>query len=116
MTCKCDSLSAAMLSEPVTFQRSVKTPDGAGGFTETWGTLAGAPTFAHAKYLSGSERWANARTEATSKIKATTRYFDGLLESDAVVIRSRRCNIRFINNVEFKDRWLEIELGEGVAV
>lgn len=116
MTCKCDDFSAGMLSEPVTFQRSVKTTDGAGGFTEAWGALAGAPTFAHAKYLSGSERWASARVEATSRIRIAVRWFDGLLESDAVVIRSRRCNIRFINNVEFRDRWLEIELGEGVAV
>ena len=115
MTKCCGDYNAGMLREPVTFQRAAKASDGAGGYTETWGAIAGAPTLAHAKYLSGNERWASQRVEATAKIRIAVRWFDGLLASDAVVIRSRRCNIRFINNVEFADKWLEIELGEGVA-
>jgi hypothetical protein len=39
----------------------------------------------------------------------------GLLESDRVVIRTKAHNIRFINNVEFADRWLEIMVDGGVA-
>lgn len=112
----CDDYNAGMLNEPVSIERAAKVSDGAGGYTETWAVISGAPTRAHAKYLSGSERWASQRVEATAKLRIAVRYFDGLLESDSVVIRSRRCNIRFINNVEFRDRWLEIDLDEGVAV
>jgi len=44
-----------------------------------------------------------------------TRYFAGLVESDRVVIAGRRYNIVFINNVELRNRWVEIDLDGGVA-
>ena len=116
MTKCCADYNAGMLSEPISIERAAKASDGAGGYTEVWAAISGAPTRAHAKALSGSERWASQRIEATAKLRIATRYFDGLLESDSVVIRSRRCNIRFINNVEFSNRWLEIDLDEGMAV
>lgn len=112
----CADYNAGMLSEPISIERATKVSDGVGGYTEAWAAWPGAPTRAHAKSISGAERWASQRIEATAKIRITTRYFEGLLESDSVVIRSRRCNIRFINNVEFGDRWLEIDLDQGVAV
>ena len=113
---KCCNLSAGMLKEPVTFERAAKTPSGAGGYSETWGTLAGAADRAKVKALSGSERFASDRIEATTRWRITVRYFAGLLESDRVMIRSRAYNIRFVNNVELADRWLEIDLDGGVAV
>ena len=113
---KCCKLSAGRMKEPVTFERAVKTPSGAGGYTEAWGTLAGAADRAKVKALSGSERFASDRIEATTRWRITVRYFAGLLESDRVIIRSRAHNIRFVNNVELADRWLEIDLDGGVAV
>jgi SPP1 family predicted phage head-tail adaptor len=104
-----------MLTEPVTFQRPVKTSDSKGGYTTAFAAVASAPTVGHVKATSGGERWANSRTEATSKYKLTVRYFSGLKESDAVTIRNRRHNIQFINNLEFMDQWLEIDLDLGVA-
>lgn len=112
---KCCDVSAGMLREPVTFERSAKVSDGAGGFTETWGAISGASTRAYVKAMSGSERWASDRTEARSSWRIVVRYFSGLLESDRVVIRGRSYNIRFVNNVELRDRWLEIDLALGVA-
>jgi SPP1 family predicted phage head-tail adaptor len=104
-----------MLKEPVEFQRATKVSDGSGGYTETWAAISGAPTRAIVKAVSGSERFASDRIEATTRYRIVVRYFDGLLESDRVEIRSRVYNIRFINNVEFADRWLEIDLDGGVA-
>ena len=116
MACTCADYSSGMLNELISIERPTYTPDAAGGYTEVWGAIAGAPTRAHVKSLSGSERWASERVEATSKLRVVVRYVAGILESDSIVIRSRRCNIRYINNIELADKWLEIEVGEGVAV
>jgi len=116
MACKCDSLHAGMLKEPVTFERPTDTGDGRGGRTVTFAAIADSPTACHIKALSGGERWASGRTEATSSYRITVRYFSDIKESDTVTIRSRRHNIRFINNLEFKDKWLELDVDLGVAV
>ena len=113
---KCCNMSSGMLKEPVTFQRAAKVSDGAGGYTETWGDLSGAADRAKVKALSGSERFASDRIEATTRWRITVRYFAGLLESDRVIIRERAHNIRFVNNVELADKWLEIDLDGGVAI
>lgn len=112
---RCCDYTAGMLKEPVEFQRKTNTTDGAGGFTAAWGAISGAPTRASVKALSGMERWASDRTEATSRWRVAVRFWDGLLESDRVVIRGKAYNIRFINNVELADKWLVIDLSGGVA-
>jgi len=111
----CCKYNAGMLKEPVTFQRLVRTSDSAGGFSQAWQTLANSPTRAHVKSLSGSERFASARVEATATHRVVVRYFPGLTEADAILIRGKRANIRFINNVDFEDKWLEIDVQTGVV-
>lgn len=114
--CGSDSkYTAGMLREPVTFERLTRTSDGAGGFTEGWAAIAGAPTLAAVKPLSGRERWASQRIEATANYRVAVRYFDGLTEVDRVVIRDRPCQIRFISNLNMADEWLEIDVEMGVA-
>jgi head-tail adaptor len=112
---KCCDMNAGMLREPITIERAAKVPDDAGGTTETWGAIVGAPDRAYPKALSGSERFASDRVEATTRWRITFRYFDGLLESDRVVFRARAYNIRFINNLELRDKWLTLDLDGGVA-
>ena len=107
--------TAGMLREPVTFQRLTRTTDGAGGFAEGWATISGAPTLAYVKPLSGRERWASQRIEATANYRAVIRYFAGLTEVDRIVIRGRPCQIRFIANLDMADEWLEIDIEMGVA-
>ena len=113
---KCCDITAGKLREPIEFQRKTRTPDGAGGFTETWAAVAGAPTRAMVKGMSGGERWASHRLEATATHKIVVRYFDGLTEVDRAIIRNREYNIRWINNVEFADKFLEITAEVGVGV
>lgn len=113
---KCCDMSAGMLKEPVTFERQGEVSDGAGGYTKSWAAVSGAPTRGHLKAMSGRERWASERTEAVSSYRLVVRYFSDLTEKDSVVIRSRRYNITFIDNLEFEDKWLRIDLGLGVAV
>jgi SPP1 family predicted phage head-tail adaptor len=112
---KCCTYSASMLSTPVQFQRLVRESDGAGGFTQIWRNIQGAPTRAHVKSMSGSERFASARVEATATHKVTIRYFANLTEADAVVFGGKRANIRFIDNVEQGDRWMVLDVQTGVV-
>lgn len=112
---KCCKYRPGMLREPVTFQRKSRVANGTGGFTETWAALAGSATRAYPKALSGTERFASDRVEASTRWRIVTRYFAGLKEEDRIVMRGRAYNIRFINNVELRDRWLEIDVDGGVA-
>ena len=114
---KCCDITSGMLKEPVTFQREDRTSDGVGGYTNNgWVAIASTPTRAFVRAVSGHERYSSQRVEAMVSLKVTVRYFSGLLESDAILIRGKRHNIRFINNIEFADKWLEISVDGGVAV
>jgi SPP1 family predicted phage head-tail adaptor len=114
--CGSSKYNARQLREAVTFQRRTQTGDGAGGYTETFAAISGAPTRAMVKPLSGRERWASNRVEASANYRVVTRYYDGLTEKDVVVIRGRTGNIRFIANVDLMDEWLEIDVDLGAAI
>jgi head-tail adaptor len=43
------------------------------------------------------------------------RYTTTLRENDRVTIRNRIHNIRFIDNIEFANKWLRIDVDGGVA-
>lgn len=110
----CCDYNAGMLREPVTVQRKTRTADGAGGYTEAWSDVLS--TRAHVSATSGTERWRSDRTEATTAFKVVMRYASNITEADCIVIRNRRHGIRFIDNIELKNRWLKIDADAGVAV
>ena len=112
---KCCTYNAGMLRTPCQFQRKTRVADGKGGWSETWANVAGAATRCHFKALSGGERFQAQRAEATTRNRIVVRYFSGLQEADRVVIGGRRYDITFVNNVELRNRWLEIDLSGGVA-
>lgn len=112
---KCCDINAGMLRTPIEFQRIARVSDNAGGFTQSWGALSGAPTRGHVKALSGNERYQSARVEAHASLRVTVRYFAGLTEADAILVDGRRCNIRFINNVEQRNKWLVLDVERGVT-
>ena len=112
---KCCDMNSGKLRTLVEFQRKTRAPDGAGGFTETWAAIQGAPVYAYARAVSGSERYASDRVEARVKIRATVRYFAGLRDDDRVIIDGKAYNITFVNNLEFGNKWLEIDLSGGAA-
>jgi SPP1 family predicted phage head-tail adaptor len=115
MALKCCDMNAGKLKEAVTFQRRTLTADGAGGQTEVWAAISGAPTRASVMPVGGSERYASDRTEAIVRLRLVTRYSDLLREGDRVRIRDKIHNIRFLDNVEFRDKWLQIDVDGGVA-
>lgn len=115
MALKCCDINTGMLKEPVTFQRRTLVADGAGGQTETWAAIPATPSRAHVRPVGGSERWASDRTEAIVRLRLVTRYNAALREGDRVLIRGKAHNIRFLDNVEFRDKWLQIDVDGGVA-
>jgi len=104
---------ANLLWKTVVIERPAQVSDGAGGYTETWSTLATVDGGIVA--MSGMERMASDRIEATSKWRLLIPYQAGLLESDRVVIDGRNYNVSFVNDVQKKGTWHMLDLGEGFA-
>ena len=89
--------------------------DGAGGQNVAWSAISGAPSRAFVRVASGNERYVHDRVEAVVKLKLTTRYNASITEADRVLIRGRAHNIKLLNNLEFRNQWLEISVDGGVA-
>jgi len=101
-----------LLWKTVTIERATKVSDGAGGYTETWSTLAVVNGGVAA--MSGSEGWRTDRLEATSRWRLLIAYWGELFATDRVVIDGRAYNISFVNDVQKRDAWTVLDLGEGV--
>ena len=110
---KCCDFTAGMMREPVEIQEQTKSDVGGGATSVTYTNKANVRGFV--KPLSGGERLYAERLDAQTKYRLVIRYRSDLTESDRVVIRNRAYQIRFINNLEFRDKWLEIDLDGGVG-
>jgi len=109
----CCDYTPGMLREPVTFQKQVKTSIGGGATQITYTDDFSARC--HIKPLSGGERLYAERLDAQTRNRAVIRYDSRLTESHRAVIRGRAYQIRYIGNVEFRNRWMELDLDGGVA-
>jgi len=110
---KCCDITPGQLRESVTVEEQVKTDIGGGATEITWQTKF--TTRGKFVPLSGGERLYAERLDAQTRNRLTIRYRADLLESDRVIVRGRAYQVRFINNIEFRNRWLEIDLDGGVA-
>jgi SPP1 family predicted phage head-tail adaptor len=110
---KCCQYNAGQLREPVEFQE-MQTVDIGGGATERQ-FVTKFTTRGYMKPMSGSERLYAERLDAQTRNRLVIRYRADVTESDRVIIRGRAYQVRFISNVEFRNRWLEIDLDGGVA-
>lgn len=110
---KCCDITAGMLRHPVEIQRQVTTAIGGGATALSYTTRANVRGYF--KGLSGTERLYADRLDATTRARLIIRYRSDVVESDRVVIAGRTYQIRYINNIELRDRWLEIDLDGGVA-
>lgn len=110
---KCCDYTSGMLREPVTFQLQKKDSIGGGAteisYDERFSTRC------YFKFASGWERMHADRYDAGTKASIVIRYRDGLIESDRAIIRGRAYNIKFIDNIELRNKWLKIDLEGGVA-
>mgnify|MGYP006433569677 CR=1 FL=1 len=110
---KCCDMKAGDLREPVEIQKQVKVDIGGGATSITWQKRLS--TKGKMVPISGRERIHADRLDAVTKNRLIIRYTPEVVEADRAVIRGRAYQIRYINNLEFKNRWLEIDLDGGEA-
>lgn len=104
---------ASRLRHRITIEEPVLTPDGGGGFTKTWQTVA--TVWAEITPSRGRESFNHGVLEATGTHRIIIRYRDGITPVMRVVSGSRHFNIRSIINHEEADILLELTVEEGVG-
>jgi SPP1 family predicted phage head-tail adaptor len=102
-----------MLRHPVLIQRLIKTPDGSGGWTKDWSSVGG--TWAYIRATGGSEAFTNDRLNGVVRYKATIRYRDNLTVADRILFEEKPYQITAVIDMEFRKKWLELDLVSGVA-
>jgi len=110
---QCCKYTPGMLRHTVTIQRKQTAPDGAGGFSVQWVDLHTIK--AHMRAVSGNERLQFERLQANVRVRMICRYLADIREADRVIFEGKAHQIRYIDDVEYRKRWLEIDLEEGVA-
>jgi SPP1 family predicted phage head-tail adaptor len=110
---KCCDLTAGMLRHSVTIQRLNKTPDGAGGWTKDWETIL--TTKAYIRVTGGTEQNSQDRLNWVQRQFAYVRYSAVIQAKDRLVFQGKNYQIRNLNNVEFRNKYLELDLESGVA-
>jgi SPP1 family predicted phage head-tail adaptor len=111
---KCCDILPANLKDSFEIWARTSTAIGGGAVEKGWAFVArGQGDF---KPLSGAEAFYAMRTDATTKNKIVMRYRTDLKESQKLKINGRFFNIRFIKNIENKNRFLEIDLDGGGAL
>lgn len=110
---KCCDISAGMLKQPIIIERATKTPDGSGGHTVVWATVASPRALV--RPVSGRERVWGDSLEANVTHRIMIRYRSGLLPADRIKLGTRTMQIRAILDLEEAHKWIEIQAEEGVA-
>ena len=110
---KCCDLYGGLLRKKIALQSKTRTPDGSGGFTLVWATYATVRAKIDTK--PGREQVEADRLSATQMLRAVIRYRADVNEVDRVSFAGKVYQIRSVVNVEFKNKWLELDLEQGVA-
>lgn len=101
---KCCDMHGGMLREPVTIQEpGLGARDDVGGYTDSWDLVANLR--AYVKPLSGAEQFYAQRLQANASVRVTIRYRSDLTEDMRILIRTIPYQIRYIENMEFRNRW-----------
>ena len=109
------NVQAGELNQRIDVHSQSRTPDGAGGFTNRqWVKVA--TLFASVRPLTGNERMAADRIEASGGYHVIVRTRMDLNESQSLVWSGRRHNIRWVKARAPRSLYQEIETDLGVAV
>lgn len=111
---KCCDMSAGKLRHRISIQRKERTPDGAGGWYDTW--VEKWKVYAQIKPSSGGENLVAMRLQASITHDIVIRYLPDIKASDKIVFEDRSFNIVSIIDVEERKRWYQLRCEEGVAV
>ncbi len=102
------------LTERVTFRREVRTDDGMGGSRSGWQDIA--TRWALVRPMTGRERLAADKVEASANYLIVVRAPCDVREKDIVVWGESALNVRFVKRRGTRALFLEIEAEMGVAV
>lgn len=102
------------MTELVTIRREVRSPDGMGGAELSWQDVAEA--WAHVRPMSGRERLAADKIEASANYLVVVHAPCDVREADVIVWEGEALNVRFVKRRGARALFLEIEAEMGVAV
>jgi len=105
------------LDQRVVFQAKTRTPDGGGGFVDTWSNIGATPeVWAKVWPVSGRERVEGQQIESPTMYRFRIRNRSDLTTAMRVVWRGRAHNIRFIADPGPRALYLDIDAEAGVAI
>ena len=110
---KCCDIKAGDLRSYIEVQEQTLVPGGMGGQNLTWTSKF----FAYAKIVmnSGSEKNAHDKLETQATHTFSMRYNASLLSTDKFIFEGVDYNIRSIDNVEMRNRWMVVSAERGVT-
>lgn len=116
MACKkpCNSklaLDPSKLRHRIEIQSVTQTPDGAGGYTEAWATVA--TVWASIEPANGRERWIAMQTETHVSHVIMCRYQSAITTAKRILFGSRTFDIVEVLNIEERNAVLKITAIEG---
>jgi SPP1 family predicted phage head-tail adaptor len=104
------------MDQRITLQRLVKSPDGAGGYTEGWASLARDPCpWAKVIAKSGRESMVEGRIAAQFTVTFEIYNRDDVIETDRIMWQGAPYNIRGIRREGGRKLRLVIEAERGVT-
>lgn len=113
MKSKTEGYSAGEFRDPVIVETPTDTPNGSGGTDRTWATLM--TIYCSVEYKKAWERFvdsARIRTEATWSF--TTWYRPGILETMRLNWKGKIWNIRSVEDIQSRGKFLRIVAEAGV--
>jgi len=120
MTEKCCDITVDMLQHRIYFEKRTSTPDSAGGFTLSWEEDPKGGVYARLQNLTGSERWEAMRTMSSNLVRATVRFVGNSKGAPywsagehRVRLRGRYYNIIAMQDKDFENEWLVVDMVEG---
>jgi len=112
----CCELTAASLVHVADIQAATVVSDGQGGTTNTWATVVPSVR-CRVVPVSSREQVHLDRLESTLASRMVMRYRSGVTAGMVVLFKGLRHNIRGEpRNLENRNRWLELDLEQGVAI
>lgn len=113
MRSRTDDIVAGELRHPVVVMRATSADDGAGGQTLTWSTLSTIFCFVDKK--DGQEFVKDgSRIRTFSKMMFVTWFGSDVLETDRLTFDGKWWNIRNIENIKMRNKFIRITAEAGV--
>ncbi|WP_350343225.1 phage head closure protein [Proteinivorax tanatarense] len=100
------------LRHRITFQKKITTVNENGFEVETMEDVK--TVWAYVSHLHGREFYQAAQVQAEHTVKFTIRYIPKLDPSMEILFRDKRYNIIAIDNIKYRNKWVEIRAQEVV--